>query len=141
MEEIRNNENEIVNNEEFFDDFDDAFEDAKPLEEKKSLIDSAKDFGGKVVNWGKNTLTYIKENPVEALEKAGAVGAGVAGLVLLGKTVGDIDKLSKTVYSDEIGEGVILKKKLNNADKTELDYRMKNGQTKIEALQSMNLIK
>ena len=44
-------------------------------------------------------------------------------------------------YSSDIDEAIELKRKLKNKDLVELDYRVKTGQTKIEALNDMDLIK
>ena len=109
--------------------------------QKKSLIEKSKDAGSKVFNWGKDKIKYVKENPVEVIGKVTTVATVAAGVLFTAKTVRDIDRLDKTVYSDEIGEGVVLKKKLNNDNKVELDYRMKTGQTKIEALKDMGMIR
>lgn len=110
-------------------------------EQKTSWIEKGKNVGGKVLTWGKDKINKVKENPGEAICKLTVFGSCVVGGIIALKTVKDIDNLEKTVYSDDIGEGVILKKKLNNDNKVELDYRMKTGQTKIEALKDMDLIK
>lgn len=110
-------------------------------EQKTSWIEKGKNVGGKVLTWGKDKINKVKENPGEAIGKLAVFGSCAIGGIIALKTVKDIDNLEKTVYSDDIGEGVILKKKLNNDNKVELDYRMKTGQTKIEALKDMDLIK
>ena len=110
-------------------------------EQKTSWIEKGKNVGGKVLTWGKDKINKVKETPGEAIGKLAVFGSCVVGGIIALKTVKDIDNLEKTVYSDDIGEGVILKKKLNNDNKVELDYRMKTGQTKIEALKDMGMIK
>ena len=141
MEEIRNDvideveENTEVN-EEVIDDFED-FEEP----EKKSIIDKAKDFGSAAINKVKETGEWIKEHPSEAADTAAGIAtvAGVGLLAILG--IQGTKKAERMDYSDEIGESVELKRKLKNKDKVELDYRVKTGQTKIEALNDMDLIK
>lgn len=139
-EEIKNTiideETEDIMKDDIFDDFDD-FEDDK----KKSVIDKIKDFGSGAVNKVKETGRWMKDHPDEAIERVTGV-ATVAGLGIL--TIAGIKgakKLDRMDYSDEIGESVELKRKLKNKDKVELDYRVKTGQTKIEALSDMDLIK
>ncbi len=140
MEEIRNDViDEVEKNTEVNDEFVDDFEDFE--EPKKSIIDKAKDFGSSVINKVKETGKWIKENPSEAAEAAGGIAtvAGVGLLAILG--IQGTKKAERMDYSDEIGESIELKRKLKNKDKVELDYRVKTGQTKIEALNDMNLIK
>lgn len=139
-EEIKNTiideETEDIMKDDIFDDFDD-FEDDK----KKSVIDKIKDFGSGAVNKAKETGRWMKDHPDEAIERVTGI-ATVAGLGIL--TIAGIKsakKLDRMDYSDEIGESVELKRKLKNKDKVELDYRVKTGQTKIEALSDMDLIK
>jgi len=110
-------------------------------EQKTSWIEKGKNVGGKVLTWSKDKINYIKENPTEAISKVGAAFAVGVGILYTAKVAKNVNDLEKTVYSDDIGEGVVLKKKLNNDNKVELDYRMKTGQTKIEALKDMDLIK
>lgn len=137
MEELRNDDvmmmNEQVSEAEVID--------SEELEVKKSVFQKGKDFGAKLVEKAKDGIEYVKEHPGETLEKASgvAMAAGTVALVALG--ISKANKIDRTVYSEDIQECVELKKKLNNKDKTELDYRMKTGQTKIEALNDMNLIK
>lgn len=108
---------------------------------KKSVIGVIKDIGGKAVSKVKNVAQDIKDDPQAALEKAGPVlGIGVVAALAL-KTVHDINKIERTVYSEEIGETVELKRKLTNEDKVDIDYRMSNGQTKIQAMRDKDLIK
>ena len=111
------------------------------VEKKTSLLEKGKDVGSKVLTWSKGKVEKIKEDPAEAFGKLAVISSVVAGAVLTLKTAKDIKDLDRTVYSEEINEGVVLKKKLNNDAKVELDYRMKTGQTKIEALKDMDLIK
>ena len=111
------------------------------VEKKTSLLEKGKDVGSKVLTWSKDKVEKIKEDPAEAFGKLAVISSVVAGAVLTLKTAKDIKDLDRTVYSEEINEGVVLKKKLNNDAKVELDYRMKTGQTKIEALKDMDLIK
>lgn len=133
MEEIKGFENETI---EFLDD--EIKEDEKKM---NPVIEKGKKFGSKVFNKCKDIVNYCKENPGEAAEKAAtAVGVALTGAMVIAAGV-KANNASKTVYSKEIGEDVLLKKKLSNADKVELDYRMSNGQTKIEALNAMNKIK
>ena len=122
--------------EEFFDDMED-FE----MEEKKSVMDKVKGFGRKVSDKAKSVIDDVKENPGQAAEKAFEVAttAVTVGLIVAG--ISDAKKRSRTVYSGDIGETVLLKKKLTNKDKIEIDYRMKNGETKIEAMDNLDLIK
>lgn len=108
---------------------------------KKSVIGTIKGIGGKVVSKVKDVAQDIKDDPQAALEKAGPVlGVGVVAALAL-KTVHDINKIERTVYSEEIGETVELKRKLTNEDKVDIDYRMSNGQTKIQAMRDKDLIK
>lgn len=137
-EEIRNEEVDVTVDE-VVDDFEDF--DFEEENEKKSVFEKGKDLGKSLFGKVKDGIEYVKENPEEAAEKAFGVAAigGTVVLVLLG--LSSARKLDRTVYSEDIGECVELKKKLTNKDKTELDYRMKTGQTKIEALNDMNLVK
>ena len=140
MEEIRNDViDEVEKNTEVNDEFVDDFEDFE--EPKKSIIDKAKDFGSSAINKVKETGEWIKEHPSEAAEAAGGIAtvAGVGLLAILG--IQGAKKAERMDFSDEIGESIELKRKLKNKDKVELDYRVKTGQTKIEALNDMNLIK
>ena len=109
--------------------------------QKKSIVEKGKDVGSKVLTWSKDKIDYVKENPTEAFSKIGAAFAVGVGILYTAKAAKDLKDVERTVYSDDIGEGVVLKKKLNNDAKVELDYRMKTGQTKIEALKDMDLIK
>lgn len=144
MEEIRNDViDEVTKNTEFENEVVEDFEDFEEFEEpkKKSIIDKAKDFGSGAINKVKETGKWIKENPSEAAETAAGIAtvAGFGLLTILG--IQGAKKAERTDYSDEIGESFELKRKLKNKDKVELDYRVKTGQTKIEALNDMNLIK
>lgn len=135
---------EEIKNEVTMEDLDEIeefdFEEEKETK-KKGVKDVVSDLWRKGKSKVEDTIDYIKENPEEAASKAvgGLAVAGAGLLVLLG--VHESNKLDRTVYSDEIGECVELKKKLKNQDKKELDYRMKTGQTKIEALDDMGMIK
>lgn len=109
--------------------------------EKMSVIDKVKGFGKKAIDKAKDGIEYAKKNPDIVAEKALA-GATVLGTgLLIAAGVKADKKLQRTVYSEDIGECVELKRKLNNKDKIEVDYRTKTGQTKIEALNDMGLIK
>lgn len=133
MEEIKN----TVVDEEFFDDFDEAFEEPK----KKSFLDGVKEFSKKGLNKAKDGFTWCKEHPSEALEGVATIG-GIAVAALIGvDTAKSINKAKRTVYSDDIKECVLLNKPLTNEEKVEVDFRVKNGQTKIEALNDMGKIK
>lgn len=109
--------------------------------EKTSVIDKVKGFGKKAIDKAKDGIEYAKKNPDIVAEKAlaGATVLGTGLLIVAG--VKADKKLQRTVYSEDIGECVELKRKLNNKDKIEVDYRTKTGQTKIEALNDMGLIK
>lgn len=111
------------------------------VEEKESLFEKGKKVGSKVCTYGKKTLDYVKENPVDSVIKVGAVLTAVVSIITAVKAINKTGTEGKTVYSEATGESVVLKKKLNNDNKVELDYRMKTGQTKIEALNEMGLIK
>lgn len=131
MEENRTNEE----NKEFdFDEFEEELENEEP---KQTWIDKIKAAGGKAVSKVKDTGKWVINHPDEAV----AIGGAVLGAVLVGKTVSSINKVERTVYDDHTGECVELKKKLTNADKVELDQRMSDGETKIEALDRMHKIK
>ena len=122
MEEIRNEVNES-------------------METKKSWKENLKGFGSKVKDFAKDKIEYAKENPEEVVQGvvAGATAVGTALLVVAG--IKDAKKISRTVYSEDIGECVELNKKLDNDAKKELDYRMSTGQTKIKALTDMGYMK
>ena len=127
MEEIRNEVEETVE---------------VKVEDKKSLIEGIKGIGKKGLDFVKDKAAYCKEHPDEAFNAA-VTTAGVVGAVLLTAAgVKEKHKIERSVYSEEIGESVELKKKLNNNDLVELDHRMKyDNQTKIEALRSMGKVK
>lgn len=85
-------------------------------------------------------IDWVKENPDEAAMGAyAAFSVGVTAL-LVGLGIKANNEAKKTVYSDDIDEFVKLNKELSNKDKVELDYRVKTGQTKIEALNDMGYI-
>lgn len=86
-------------------------------------------------------IDWVKENPDEAA--VGAYTAASVGITALLVALGikANNDAKKTVYSDDIDEFVKLNKELSNKDKVELDYRVKTGQTKIEALNDMGYIK
>ena len=113
------------------------FEDVK----NDTIFEKANDAANKVGSVGKRIIDYAKENPVDTLVKVGTV---LTAAVTIMTAVSNIDKKSKekkTIFSDDIGESLLLKKKLSNSDKVELDYRVKTGQTKVEALNEMGFIK
>lgn len=142
MEEIRNDvleENMKINNEikdeKFFDDFDDIGEP------KQSILEKTKNFSKSLIGRAGNVVKQIRENPEEAIENAGKIGTVLAIGGSIVYSLKKADKINRTVYSDEIGECVELNRKLNNEDMVEIDYRMSTGQTKIKALDDMNLVK
>ena len=110
-------------------------------EVKKSVLDNLKGFGKKAVDTVKDGIKYAKENPDVVADKAFKIGAGGVAILTIAAGIKADKKLQRTVYSEDIGECVELKRKLNNDDKKEVDYRVKTGQTKIEALGEMGLIK
>ena len=111
--------------------FDDDFE----VEDKKTFMDGVRSFGKSAWNELKKVGKGIVEHPEEAL-----AGAGVAVLTVL--TIASGNKASKTVYSDDIGETVQLKKKLTNDNKVAIDHLMKEeGLTKIQAMEKLGLLK
>lgn len=113
------------------------FEDVK----NDTIFEKGKNAASKVGSVGKRIIDYAKENPVDTLVKVGTV---LTAAVTIMTAVSNIDKKSKekkTIFSDDIGESLLLKKKLSNSDKVELDYRVKTGQTKVEALNEMGFIK
>ena len=132
MEEMRNENIEEV---EGFD-----FEEEQ-VETKKSAIDKIKDFGTGAFDKLKKTGEWIKENPEEAAEKAVSIAAAAGIGILTIAGIKSAKKLDRMDYSSDIDEAIELKRKLKNKDLVELDYRVKTGQTKIEALNDMDLIK
>lgn len=98
------------------------------------VVKGAKDKVSDGINW-------VKENPDEAAMGAyAAASIGITGL-LVALGIKANNEAKNTVYSDDIDEFVKLNKELSNSDKVELDYRVKTGQTKIEALNDMGYIK
>lgn len=117
------------------------FVEEEKVEKKPTVLDKAKGLVKQGLDKAKDGVEYAKNNPDKVVEKGlGAAAVIGTGLLVIAGIKAD-NKLQRTVYSDDIDECVELKKKLTNKDKTELDYRVKNGQTKIEALQSMGLVK
>ena len=114
-----------------------TFEDVK----NDTIFEKGKHAGSKVLDCGKRVIEYAKENPVDTLVKVGTVLTAVVTIVTAVNNLDKKSKENKTVFSDDINENVLLKKKLSNSDKVELDYRVKTGQTKIEALNEMGFIK
>lgn len=129
MEEIRNEE--IVM---------DATEETVTAK-KVTVVDKVKGLVGQAKAKICEGVDYIKENPEEFADKAMGVVAigGTIGLGLLG--ISATKKAERLSYSDEIGECVELKHKLTNRDKVEIDYRMQNGESKIQAMSNLGLIK
>lgn len=121
--------NEIYDeNEEFFDD---DFE----VEDKKTFMDGVRSLGKKAFNGLKKVGKDITEHPNEAL-----AGAGLAVLTVL--TIASGKKVDKTVYSEDIGETVQVKKKLTNDNKIAIDHLMKEEDlTKIQAMEKLGLLK
>ena len=111
------------------------------VEKKETVIDKAKNLGKQAIDKVKDGVEYVKNNPYKVAENGAKIATGLGAFALIALGISTDKKLSRTVYSEEIGECVELKKKLTNKDKEELDYRMKTGQTKIQALQDMNMIK
>lgn len=111
------------------------------VETKETIKEKGKKVGDKILSYGKNTIDYIKSDPVDAIVKVGTALTAVVAIMTAVGTISKISNASKTVHSKEIGEDILLKKKLNNNDKVELDYRVKTGQTKIEALNNMGYIR
>lgn len=111
------------------------------VEKKETVIDKAKNLGKQAIDKVKDGVEYVKNNPDKVAENGVKIATGLGAFALIALGISTDKKLSRTVYSEEIGECVELKKKLTNKDKEELDYRMKTGQTKIQALQDMNMIK
>ena len=86
-------------------------------------------------------INLVKENPDEAVAIGVYVAAvSIPALLAAGLGIKANNEAKKTVYSDDIDEFVKLNKELSNKDKVELDYRVKTGQTKIEALNDMGYI-
>lgn len=121
--------NEIYDeNEEFFDD---DFE----VEDKKTFMDGVRSLGKKAFNGLKKVGEDIVEHPNEAL-----AGAGLAVLTVL--TIASGKKVDKTVYSEDIGETVQVKRKMTNDDKIAIDHLMKEEDlTKIQAMVKLGLVK
>ena len=86
-------------------------------------------------------IDWVKENPDEAAMGAYAVASTSIAALFVWLGIKANNEAKKTVYSDEIGEFVKLNKELDGNDMVELDYRVKTGQTKIEALNGMGYIK
>ena len=107
---------------------------------KESLFDKTKNAGKKALDWGKDKIKSITEDPVDSLEKAVTLGMYVAAAYITWQIGKEAKNFGKMVYSKDIEENVVLNKKLTNSNKIELDYRMKTGQTKIEALREMGLL-
>lgn len=113
------------------------FEDVK----NDTIFEKGKDAANKVGSIGKRIIDYAKENPVDTLVKVGTVLTAAVTIMTAVSNIDKKSKESKTVFSDDIKESLLLKRKLSNSDKVELDYRVKTGQTKIEALNEMGFIK
>lgn len=121
------NENYEENNEYFDDEFE--------VEDKKTFMDGVRSFGKKAFNGLKKVGKGIAEHPDEAL-----AGAGVVALTVL--TIASGKKVDKTVYSEDIGETVQVKKKLTNDNKIAIDHLMKEEDlTKIQAMEKLGLLK
>lgn len=111
------------------------------VEKKETVIDKAKNLGKQAIDKVKDGVEYVKNNPDKVAENGAKIATGLGAFALIALGISTDKKLSRTVYSKDIDECVELKKKLTNEDKEQLDYRMRTGQTKIQALQDMNLIK
>lgn len=106
------------------------------MEEKKTTVkewfkdkfEKGKEFGGKLID-------KVKEH-----EEVAVVAAEV--VAILGLTAIASNNASKTMYSEELGETVQLKKKLSNEDKVLMDHLMaEEGLTKIQAADKIGRIK
>lgn len=147
MEEIRNDDFLEKEEDDFIDDeiieeFDfDEDEEPETEETKTSVFGKIKNFVGSIPEKASKVSRWIGNNP----DEAAAIGTGVLSAIGLGAlgiaAHSGKKKQERTVYSDEIKDTIELKKKLKNKDKVELDYRVKTGQSKIEALDDMGFIK
>lgn len=129
-------------NEEIRNDvIEDVTEEVEVMEKKKTVFDKAKELGNKGMDKLKATGKWIKENPGKAAEAGMYIVGGVCITALTAAGFKNANDAKKDVYSKDIGESVRLKKELSNSDKVELDFRMSNGQSKIQALNEMDLLK
>lgn len=124
-----------------FEEFEETVVDEKPVEGKKSFVETVKGFGKSVASKAHDVIDDVRRNPEEAAMKAGVVLTAAGAIALTALGINKATEPSRTVYSPEIDENVVLKKKLKNKHKVELDARMKEGETKVEALNNMKLIK
>lgn len=122
-----------------FREFDEELMETTEVQEKKaSFGDKVKDFGGKVWSKTKSVAKSVKDDPEKLLTGLAVAGTGL--LVLVG--IKQQKEIERTVYDDEIGECVQLRRKLKNSDKIELARRMdEEDVSKTTALNEMNLIK
>lgn len=110
--------------------------------EKKSVKEMATDLFEKGKNWTVDRVHDIKEHKDEIVPVAITAIEGLAVLAGIGYSVHKANEASRTVYSEEIGETVVLNKKLSNRDKLEIDHLMAHdGMTKIEACDKIGRIK
>lgn len=102
------------------------------------------DFWSGVGTGIKATGEWIIEHPVQTALIAGSV-AGVIKESRLAINKGielhDARVSERTIYANDIQQNVELKHKLTTIEAVELRERMNNGQTKLQALIDMNLIK
>ena len=107
-------------------------------EVKEAFGQKVKNFGQMALGKAKAGIESVKRDPEKLV--AGIGVAGTAVLVALG--IRAQQKLDRTVYDDETGECVELRRKLKNKDKIELAERMETEDVcKTTALHEMNLIK
>lgn len=106
------------------------------MEEKKTTVkewfkdkfEKGKELGGKLVDRAKEH----KDAVVLVAEVAAVLGLAAA----------TSSKANKTMYSEELGESVQLKKKLTNQDKVLMDHLMaEEGLTKIQAAEKIGKLK
>ena len=85
------------------------------MEPKKSLIDKAKDLGGKALIKAKETGTWIKKNPIEAAQ-VGMCGVGAICMAAIAGASVSQSNAKKKDYSRLVDESIEQLKESGNQD-------------------------
>lgn len=101
----------------------------------------AKEVKDKVVEGGKVVYETLTKNPMLAVMLISSIGSTVTTIVNTASKNREEEEDRCTTYDAYAGMDITTKHELTNSEILEMTERMKNGEKKVEALNSMGLLR
>ena len=102
-----------------------------------------KDFGRRAGQAGKDAVRWVKEHPDDVAKIGMGTAAFVGALVKVSRVAKQQQEIRderRRVWDPAMGQSVYSRRPLNGAEKLEFEERVRSGQGRASALESMGLL-